>query len=94
MQVPDNQARLRAAMFYLKLVMNLPTGIDTASASDDDYWEVWYMQEHGDSTHRIIAEPGKTLTVNGLIDFNLPNTSVRKTAAKVESREFQVKLAV
>ncbi len=49
MQVPDNQARLRAAMFYLKLVMNLPTGIDTASASDDDYWEAWYMQEHGGS---------------------------------------------
>ncbi len=47
MQVPDNQARLKAAMFYLKLVMNLPTGIETASASDDDYWEAWYMQEHG-----------------------------------------------
>jgi len=50
MQVPDNQARLKAAMFYLKLVMNLPTGTETqetASASDDDYWEVWYMQEHG-----------------------------------------------
>jgi len=47
MQVPDNQTRLRAAMFYLKLVMNLPTGIETASASDDDYWELWYMQEHG-----------------------------------------------
>ena len=47
MQVPDNQARLKAAMFYLKLVMNLPTGIETASASDDDYWEAWYMEEHG-----------------------------------------------
>jgi len=46
MQVPDNQARLRAAMFFLKLVMNLPTGIETASASDDDYWEDWYMHEH------------------------------------------------
>ncbi len=44
MQVPDNQARLRAVMFYLKLVIILPTGIETAS--DDDYWEVWYMQEH------------------------------------------------
>ncbi len=50
MQVPDNQARLKAAMFYLKLVMNLPTGIETqetASASDDEYWELWYMEEHG-----------------------------------------------
>jgi len=48
MQVPDNQARLRAAMFYLKLVMNLPTGIETQEmASDDDYWELWYMEEHG-----------------------------------------------
>jgi len=78
MQVPDNQARLKAAMFYLKLVMNLPTGIETqetASASDDDYWEDWYMQEHGDSSHRIIAEP-KTLTVNGIIDFNLHNSLV------------------
>ncbi len=94
MQVPDNQARLKAAMFYLKLVMNLPTGSETASASDDDYWEVWYMQEHGDSSHRIIAEP-KTLTVNGIIDFNLHNSLVlRKTVAKVEKREFQVKLAV
>jgi len=77
-QVPDNQARLKAAMFYLKLVMNLPTGIETqetASASDDDYWEDWYMQEHGDSSHRIIAEP-KTLTVNGIIDFNLHNSLV------------------
>lgn len=33
----------------------------------------------GDTTHRIIAEP-KTLTVNGIVDFNLPNTLVRKTA--------------
>ncbi len=50
MQVPDNQARLRAVEFYIKLVMNLPTGIETqetASASDDEYWEDWYMQEHG-----------------------------------------------
>jgi len=49
MQVPDNQARLRAVEFCIKLVMNLPTGIETASASasDDDYWELWYMQEHG-----------------------------------------------
>ncbi len=47
MQVPDNQARLRAVEFYFKLVMNLPTGIETASASDDEYWEAWYMQEHG-----------------------------------------------
>ena len=48
MQVPDNQARLKAAMFYLKLVMNLPTGTETQeTGSDDDYWEVWYMQEHG-----------------------------------------------
>ncbi len=50
MQVPDNQARLRAVEFYFKLVMNLTQGSETqetASASDDDYWEVWYMQEHG-----------------------------------------------
>jgi len=48
MQVPDNQARLRAAMFFLKLVMNLTQGIETQeTASDDDYWEAWYMQEHG-----------------------------------------------
>jgi len=33
----------------------------------------------GDTTHRIIADP-HTLTVNGLIDFNLPNTLVRETA--------------
>ena len=49
MQVPDNQARLRAVEFYFKLVMNLTQGIktqETASASDDDYWEAWYMQEH------------------------------------------------
>lgn len=48
MQVPDNMARLKAVEFYIKLVMNLPTGIETASASasDDDYWEVWYMEEH------------------------------------------------
>ncbi len=50
MQVPDNQARLRAVELYFKLVMNLTQGIktqETASASDDEYWEVWYMQEHG-----------------------------------------------
>jgi len=50
MQVPDNRARLRAVELYCKLVMNLPQGIETqetASASDDDYWEAWYMQEHG-----------------------------------------------
>ncbi len=48
MQVPDNMARLKAVEFYIKLVMNLPTGIETQeTASDDDYWEAWYMQEHG-----------------------------------------------
>jgi len=47
LQVPDNQARLRAIEFHLKLIMNLPTGIETDSASDDDYWEGWYMEEHG-----------------------------------------------
>ncbi len=48
MQVPDNQARLRAVEFYFKLVMNLTQGVKTQeTASDDDYWEVWYMQEHG-----------------------------------------------
>ena len=47
MQVPDNMARLKAVEFYIKLVMNLPTGIETQEmASDDDYWETWYMQEH------------------------------------------------
>ena len=48
MQVPDNMARLKAVEFYIKLVMNLPTGIETQeTASDDDYWELWYMEEHG-----------------------------------------------
>ena len=47
-QVPDHRVRLRAAEFCLKLVMNLPQGIETQeTASDDDYWEDWYMQEHG-----------------------------------------------
>ncbi len=47
-QVPDNMARLKAVEFYIKLVMNLPTGIETQeTASEDDYWETWYMQEHG-----------------------------------------------
>jgi len=47
-QVPDNQARLRAVEFYFKVVMNLTQGIQTQeTASDDDYWEAWYMQEHG-----------------------------------------------
>ncbi len=59
----------------------------------------------GDRTHRIIAEHAKTLTVNGIIDFHLNNTLVRKTVTKVEQgkragrgtvhgAEFQVKLAV
>lgn len=44
---PDNQTRLRAVEFYFKLVMNLTQGIETQeTASDDDYWEAWYMQEH------------------------------------------------
>ncbi len=50
MQVPDNQTRLRAVEFCIKLIMNLTQGSETqetASASDDDYWEAWYMQEHG-----------------------------------------------
>ena len=46
-QVSDNMISLKAVVFYLKLVMNLPMGIETASASDDDYWEDWYRDEHG-----------------------------------------------
>ena len=77
MQVPDNQARLRAAMFFLKLVMNLPTGIETASASDDDYWEAWYMQEHG----------GRRPTASELEKFKKARDDAEEIQARLFSSE-------
>ncbi len=62
----------------------LETGL-LALASDIEHYTFQQKQDlvrlivPGDTTHRIIAER-KTLTVNGIVDFNLPNTLLRKTA--------------
>ncbi len=82
MQVPHNQARLRAVEFYFKLVMNLTQGSgtqETASASDDDYWEVWYMQEHG----------GRRPTASELENFKeaMDDADLEETQARLFSSE-------